>query len=118
MSDVIYTTYLGRLHTVPVDDVTHFRADSKYVVAHHAGGELLLDEPLHALETRFGERFVRIHRGTLVSAKHLKAICPQRDGCALAMVEGVSEPLTVSRRHRRSAITALAIKTGSRIDAR
>ena len=34
-----------------------FIADHKYVTLRHEGGEVLLDEPLKALEDEFGERF-------------------------------------------------------------
>ena len=53
-----------RLELLPIDRVLAFVADSKYVSARHAGGELLLDETLKELEHEFADAFVRVHRNT------------------------------------------------------
>ena len=45
---------------IPIDDVLYFIADHKYVTLRHTDGEVLLDEPLKALEDEFGDYFVRI----------------------------------------------------------
>ncbi len=117
MSEVITARYRGKPLAVPVDEITHFKADSKYVVAYHGDGETLLDEPLHALESRFGTRFARIHRSTLVSVRHLKSISRNPEGGWLATVEGVERPLRVSRHRRREVRHALTLKAWSTIDA-
>lgn len=51
-----------------------FIADHKYVTLRHAQGEVLLDEPLKALEDEFGERFVRIHRNALVARERIERL--------------------------------------------
>jgi two-component system response regulator AlgR len=83
---------------IPVDKVTYFQADQKYVTLHHAGGEELLDETLKDLESEFTERFIRIHRNTLVALPCLERIDTTDDGRYLASVTGRAEPLPVSRR--------------------
>ena len=55
------------IELIPLEHVIFFIADHKYVTLRHEGGEVLLDEPLKALEDEFGERFVRIHRNALVA---------------------------------------------------
>jgi len=89
----------GRIELVPVAEVCFFRAEQKYVVARHAGGEALLEEPLKALEDEFGDRFVRIHRNALVARDRLAAL--ERDpatGGHRLRLRGCPDAVTVSRR--------------------
>lgn len=82
---------------VPVASVRCFVADSKYVVAHHAGGETILDESLKELEGEFGDRFVRVHRNALVAVAFISGL--QRDGANYrVLLDGVEERPQVSRR--------------------
>jgi two-component system response regulator AlgR len=55
-------------------DIRCFVAEQKYVRVLHLHGSLLLRTSLKNLETAFGERFVRIHRNTLVSLPHVLAV--------------------------------------------
>jgi two-component system response regulator AlgR len=89
----------GNLLLVPIGEVSHFVADEKYVAVHHAGGTVLIEEPLKDLEEEFGERFVRIHRACLVARDRLGALARSPDGRLLVRIAGVSEPLEVSRRN-------------------
>ncbi|WP_323845911.1 LytTR family DNA-binding domain-containing protein [Microbulbifer magnicolonia] len=74
-----------------------FVADSKYVVAHHDGGETILDESLKELESEFGERFVRVHRNALVAVEYISGL--SRDcGNYRVELDGVAERPLVSRR--------------------
>ena len=66
---------------------------------HHAKGEVLIEEPLTALEEEFGERFVRIHRNCLVALAKLAGLDRASDGRVLARIAGVAQPLEVSRRN-------------------
>ncbi|SFQ46651.1 two-component system, LytT family, response regulator AlgR [Geopseudomonas sagittaria] len=84
--------------SIKLADLTHLQADSKYVEAHGAGGSILLDEPLVALEREFGDTLLRIHRSTLVVRS--KAIEVERHGEHHYLhVEGVIGTLKVSRRY-------------------
>ena len=83
-----------RLELLPVDRVLAFVADSKYVAARHADGELVLDETLKDLEQEFLDAFVRVHRNTLVALDHVESF----DG-ARVVVRGLAAPVEVSRRH-------------------
>jgi len=89
----------GNLVLVPVADIQYLLAEDKYVVVHHPGGEVLVEEALKALETEFAERFVRIHRNCLVSRERLTALTRSNDGRVFAQLQGVSAPLEVSRRN-------------------
>ncbi|MCY1343382.1 LytTr DNA-binding domain protein [compost metagenome] len=77
-----------------------FIADHKYVTLRHEHGEVLLDEPLKALEDEFGDRFVRIHRNALVARERIERLQRTPLGHFQLYLKGMNgEALTVSRRH-------------------
>lgn len=85
---------------IPIEDVAYFMADHKYVTLRHTGGELLLDEPLKALEEEFGAQFMRIHRNALVARNRIDRLQRSSLGHFHLYLKGLpDEPLTVSRRH-------------------
>jgi len=89
----------GDLRLVPVADIHYLLAEDKYVVVHHAGGEVLVEESLKALEDEFAERFVRIHRNCLVARARLAGLHRAADGRFLVKVAGHAVELEVSRRN-------------------
>ena len=89
----------GNLQLVPIGDILYLLAEDKYVVVHHARGEVLIEEPLTQLEEEFGDRFVRIHRNCLVALAKLSGLDRAPDGRVLARVTGANVPLEVSRRN-------------------
>lgn len=89
----------GNLVLVPIADINYLLAEDKYVIVHHSGGEVLIEEPLKALETEFAERFVRIHRNCLVAVDKLAGLMRLPDGRVMAKIEQVATPLEVSRRN-------------------
>jgi two-component system, LytTR family, response regulator AlgR len=89
----------GSLVLVAVADIDYLLAEDKYVVVHHPKGEVLIEEPLTALEDEFGDRFVRIHRNCLVALAKLAGLDRAADGRVLARVAGASVALEVSRRN-------------------
>jgi two-component system response regulator AlgR len=89
----------GSLVLVPLAEVNYLLAEDKYVVVHHARGEVLIEEPLKALEDEFGARFVRIHRNCLVARAKLTGLVRAPDGRVLAQLDGVDSALEVSRRN-------------------
>jgi two-component system response regulator AlgR len=89
----------GNLVLVPIGEIDYLLAEDKYVIVHHAEGEVLIEEPLKALEVEFGERFVRIHRNCLVALDKLAGLTRTADGRVLATLERVGTELEVSRRN-------------------
>lgn len=87
------------LRLIPVRDVFCFLADQKYVRAVHRRGEDLIDESLKSLEEEFSDDLLRIHRSTLVGARHLAALERDADGQCRVRLRGMEERLPVSRRH-------------------
>ena len=85
---------------MPLEQVLYFIADHKYVTLRHSGGEVLLDEPLKALEEEFGDRFVRIHRNALVARERIERLQRTPLGHFQLYLKGLDDQaLTVSRRH-------------------
>ncbi|SDK74485.1 LytR/AlgR family response regulator transcription factor [Microbulbifer yueqingensis] len=80
-----------------VGEIRCFIADSKYVVAHHGRGETVLDESLRDLEAEFAGLFVRVHRGALVAAQHVRALHREEGGYRVEL-DGVGVRPAVSRR--------------------
>lgn len=93
------STLHGNLTLIPVEDILFLRAEQKYVVARHAGGESLLEDSLTALEAEYGPRFVRIHRNALVARGALVGLEKRPDGSARVKLKNCDERLEVSRRH-------------------
>jgi two-component system response regulator AlgR len=88
----------GNLVLVPVADIQYLLAEDKYVVVHHAKGEVLIEESLKTLEEEFGERFVRIHRNCLVARHEIVELKRATDGHVHAVLRHGKQPLEVSRR--------------------
>lgn len=89
----------ARLQLIPVDEIVFFRADHKYVAVCHDRGEVLIEEPLKALEQEFGDRLVRIHRNCLVAAARITGLARSPQGCWQVCLRGSGERLEISRRH-------------------
>ncbi|HSC66246.1 MAG TPA: LytTR family DNA-binding domain-containing protein [Cellvibrio sp.] len=84
---------------IPLDDVRYFLADHKYVTVYHRAGEHLLDETLKELEEEFGARFVRVHRNSLVSIKHIEALERTGQGQYQVRLADTEMRPIISRRH-------------------
>jgi two-component system response regulator AlgR len=84
---------------IPLDDVRYFLADHKYVTVFHRNGEHLLDETLKELEEEFSGRFVRIHRNSLVSIKHIEALERTAQGQYQVRLADIETRPVISRRH-------------------
>ncbi len=93
----------GELVLIPVDTVTCFRADQKYVSVHHDNGQDLIDDSLKSLEAEFGDRFVRIHRGALIAVHCIERIEKDAEGKSRVVLRDDShvddKELIISRRH-------------------
>jgi two-component system, LytTR family, response regulator AlgR len=86
------------LRLVPVEEVLCFLADQKYTTVRHLRGEDLIEDSLKNLEEEFAGRFVRIHRNTLVSSRHLERIERNAEGQYFVRLRSCDTALPVSRR--------------------
>lgn len=108
----------GRVLLVPVNDVLFMKAGQKYVALVTREREYLVEDSLASLEEEFDSLFIRIHRSTLVSRRHVRGFerlaaghADAADGAAEAegaaagnaegwgvLLDGWKEALPVSRR--------------------
>jgi len=86
------------LKLVRIEDVYCFHAEQKYTTVRHAGGEDLIEDSLRTLEAELGTRFTRIHRNALVATNRIRALARDAEGQYHVIVDGLAEPLAVSRR--------------------
>ena len=93
----------GELKLIPVQEITSFTADQKYVAVDHDSGYDLIDDSLKSLEAEFGDRFVRIHRGALVAVGRIDRIEKNAEGKSRIVLRDGShtedKELIISRRH-------------------
>ena len=92
--------YRGGVQRLPLNRILYLRADSKYVTVRHLDGEMLLEESLKNLESRYADWFLRIHRNALVARDVLLGLERAVDGSMYARLQGCDERLEVSRRHQ------------------
>ncbi|MER6945636.1 LytTR family DNA-binding domain-containing protein [Nonomuraea sp. NPDC000554] len=97
--DVIPVELGGRTRFVPQQAVWFAEAKGDYVRLHTGDGSYLVRASLAALERRWAEAgFIRVHRSTLVSARHVSEL--RFEGGRVLLTVG-TETLAVSRRHSR-----------------
>ncbi len=103
---VLVTTAQG-VERLALADVYYFKAEQKYVVAVHSGGEALLRESLQQLEQAWGQYLIRAHRNTLIARDCLRGVV--RDGARYrALLRGIEDEPVISRRHLQEVKAALA----------
>lgn len=71
---VIVVNDRGRVVRVPLGEVLYLKAELKYVTLRTAHQTYVIDEPLSDLESRLGNRFLRIHRNALVARRAVRAL--------------------------------------------
>lgn len=84
---------------IPLDEVRMLKATDKYTQVVHLSGVHLVDDSLASLEKEFSERFVRIHRATLVSRAHIVELFRDAAGVERLRLAGCEPAPKVSRRN-------------------
>mgnify|MGYP003655667632 CR=1 FL=1 len=84
---------------VDMTRVRYCEADQKYVTLHHDNRETLTDLSLKALESRFPDQLLRIHRNTLVGTRFIRSLERLEDGTCQVRLADTEKALPVSRRH-------------------
>jgi two-component system LytT family response regulator len=96
-----------RLHVVRLDDVDWVEAADNYVKVHASGQTHLLRETLAHLHSRLDrERFLRIHRSTVVNLERIQSLYPLFHGDQIVVLRDGTE-LTLSRRYRHEVESLL-----------
>ena len=84
---------------VALDDVLCLLAEEKYVIVHHRGGQLLIEESLRQLEESYPDQLIRLHRNCLVPPARLIGLKALPDGRVLARLDGTDSSPEISRRN-------------------
>jgi two-component system response regulator AlgR len=87
------------IELIALDDIRYFMADQKYVMVIGVNGKVLIDETLKELETEFSRRFIRVHRNSVVSIKHILGLDRDRQGHYSMRIADIEETPIVSRRY-------------------
>lgn len=96
-----------RVRVLPLDAVDYFEAAGDYVRVHAGGRTHLIDDTMRGLEAGLDpERFVRIHRSTIVRLSRIRELEPSSHGDWLVRLEGGVE-LRMSRTRREGVERAL-----------
>jgi len=93
------STVGGKVMLTPIQRVICLLAEDKYTTVIHEKGTTVIDESLTELEERFPALFFRVHRGALVSRRHLRGLERSSSGQALAVLSGTDRRPEVSRRN-------------------
>ena len=95
----------GVTRFVPSSEIRWVQAQGDYARLHTPGGSHLVRIPLATLEERWAEAgFVRIHRSTLVSTRHITEVHNEGGRCTVIVDD---TELQVSRRHTRALRSTL-----------
>lgn len=97
-SHISAKTHRG-IELIPIADIRYFKADQKYVVVRHLGGEVLVDDTLKDFENDLGNRFVRVHRNALVSVAHISSLEMVSAGQYQVCFKDLEDKVQISRRH-------------------
>ena len=89
----------GRITLIPVSEIIYFIADNKYVTVRTAKEQHLIEESLVSLEEEFSDRFLRVHRSSLVNTDYLRGMEKNTAGHWRVLMKDIDEKLVVSRRH-------------------
>jgi two-component system, LytTR family, response regulator len=93
----------GRVYFVRAEDISWIEASGHYLTLHAGRDEHLIRGTIRDIESRLDrERFVRVHRSTIVNVDHIKELVPSfhgeymivfRDGTRVSSSRGYSERL-------------------------
>ena len=97
----------GRVFFINVEEIDWIEAADYYVRLHVGGKAHLLRETMSNLERRLDpQRFLRIHRSTIVHLERIAALEPYYHGDYMVLLRDGTE-LKMSRRHRQKVEAAL-----------
>ena len=94
----------GRVLLVPIETIIYLRAELKYITVRTAEREYLIEESLTNLEVEFGERFIRLHRNSLVAPQFIagyeKRLNAENEQQWVAILKNIPETVAISRRQQ------------------
>ena len=105
VDDWLFLPLEGGRGFLQVESISHVVAARDYTVVHTVeGGRHMVPKTLKEWEARLpASRFLRIHRGTIVNLKRVERVEPWSNYTYRVFLEGVEDPLTMSRHYARRA---------------
>lgn len=98
----------GALVRLEAKDIDRITGEDDYARLHCGAKSYLVAERLYAIEQRLGpERFVRVHRSTLVNVDHINALEPHAGSWSVRLLSG--ERVAIGR----SFLPALRLRLGA-----
>ena len=90
----------GRIFFIKTDEITWIGAAGNYVSLHVSKDEHLVRDTMHGMESKLDpNKFIRIHRSTIVNLERIKEIQPWFNGEYLVILNDDTR-LTMSRKYR------------------
>ena len=90
---------------IKLDDIIYIEAEEKYVFLHTADGKKhLTDFTITSLEEKLPERFVRIHRGTIINTDCIKEIRKGFNGALVFVMNNTEGSKLTSSRSNGEAL--------------
>lgn len=101
----------GRITLVPVEDLLWVEAARDYVRLHTAAGSHLVRDTMSRVEQQLApDRFVRVHRSTIVRLDAVREIRSDPDGrCLLQLADGSERAVSHTGRKRLQAAVGLSL---------
>jgi two-component system LytT family response regulator len=107
-----------RVHVIPLDKLDYAEAQDDYVALHSGGKSYLKQQPIADLESLLDpERFVRIHRSTIVNLERVARIEPYGKESRIAILADGTR-LPVSRSGYARLLEAMGDSQGNRSTTR
>ena len=95
----VYTRVGTTEKLIPIEQVILFKADQKYTVVCHTGGENLIVNTLIELEELFPSQILRIHRGMLINKARIESCERDSERRVKVKLAGSEKKFLVGRRH-------------------
>lgn len=88
----------GRTLLVNLDEIICLVAEDKYTTVHMKNAKTVINDSLVDLEQRFPDKFMRIHRNSLVAPRFIRGLEKSSPGACLLQLAGTDFMPEVSRR--------------------
>jgi len=97
--DAIAIKRSASIESVPLNQISHFKAQDKIVIAClSSGGESVVGYTLKELEEKLAPAFVRTHRNTLINSQFIEKVSKDITGHYCVTLKDQAELFSVSRR--------------------
>lgn len=96
---MLRSTVGGKVKLLPLAEVIFLAAEDKYTTVVHKNGTFIINQTLRELEKEHGDVLLRVHRGALVSKKHVRGLESVSNSRYLLHLSGCDTRVQVSRRN-------------------